>query len=100
MVTEPLPGALQVYQREWPPALPAWLGSPDSLVALALEPVTAPEAPLKVCAFTKRSFGGADEAAPRLQASEMPPLAPTYPSTATRSEEHTSELQSLTNIVL
>ena len=34
----PLSGAVHPYQRDLPPALPACLGSPASLVAAALEP--------------------------------------------------------------
>ena len=58
MVTGSVVGAVQRYQIECPPALPAWLGSPVSLVALALLPVTLPELPLSACALAKASFAG------------------------------------------
>jgi len=41
----PLRGAVQRYQTEAPPALPAWLGSPLSLVAPILVPLVEPLAP-------------------------------------------------------
>jgi hypothetical protein len=59
MVTEPAEGAVQRYQIDAPPALPAWLGSPDSLVAPAFEPVAVPLAPETTCALAKLSFAGA-----------------------------------------
>src|SRR5438105_3169238 len=58
-VAVPLAGAVQRYQTEAPPALPAWLGSPDSFAAPAFEPVTVPLAPEIACAFAKLSFAGA-----------------------------------------
>ena len=42
---EAVSGAVQQYQIECPPGLPAWLGSPASLVAPTLLPVTVPLAP-------------------------------------------------------
>src|ERR1051325_1434915 len=58
MVVGSAVGAVQRYQIECPPALPAWLGSPDSLVALALLPVSAPELPVKTGAAAKAAVAG------------------------------------------
>src|SRR6185503_2079215 len=74
-------GATQRYQIECPPALPAWLGSPLSLVALALPPVTLPELPLSAWALAKASFAGAGGGA-WLQFNVTLPAAPLNPSTA------------------
>src|SRR5258707_984669 len=38
--TLPLDAAVQVHQTEWPPALPAWFGSPLSLLAATFVPAT------------------------------------------------------------
>src|SRR3954468_7786823 len=57
-VTVPLEGAVQVNQTDAPPALPAWSGSPASLVAPALEPDALPEAPLSAWPEAKASFAG------------------------------------------
>src|SRR5438034_587431 len=46
MIAWPVAGAVQLYQTECPPALPAWLGSPVSLVAPTLVPVAEGELPV------------------------------------------------------
>ena len=56
--SEPEFGAVKRYQIERPPALPSWLGSPGSLVALRFVPVIAPELPVRTCALANMSFGG------------------------------------------
>jgi hypothetical protein len=42
ILTFPLVWGVHVYHMDLPPAFPAWLGSPGSLVALLLLPVTVP----------------------------------------------------------
>ena len=60
MVAWPVTGAVQRYQTEAPPELPAWLGSPASLVAPTLESaLRATDVPLSVCAAAKALLGGA-----------------------------------------
>ena len=59
MVVEPPAVAVQRYQRDAPPLLLAWLGSPVSLVAPTFEPVAVPVAPVIACAFAKLSSAGA-----------------------------------------
>ena len=51
-------GAVQTYHTECPPALPAWFGSPASLVAPTFEPLTLAELPDKPPASTKLSLAG------------------------------------------
>src|SRR2546423_3213546 len=60
IVVVPLAGAVQRYQIECPPALPAWLGSPASLVAPTLVPARLPLEPLTTCAAAKLSLAGGD----------------------------------------
>ena len=48
MVTVPLTLLDHVHQTDLPPALPAWLGSPDCLLAPTLVPETVVVAPLTV----------------------------------------------------
>src|SRR5438105_4535518 len=57
-LTLPSAGAVQTYQIERPPWMPAWLGSPDSLVPLTFEPVTWPLAPVSSWAPANASFAG------------------------------------------
>jgi len=45
-VTGRFVGAVQQYQSEWPPGLPAWFGSLASFVALVLRPEIVPAMPL------------------------------------------------------
>jgi hypothetical protein len=59
IVTEPFAVGVQRYQIEAPPELPAWLGSPDSLVAPTVEPLVVPVVPEIACAFANMSFAGA-----------------------------------------
>ena len=49
---------VHTYQTDAPPALPAWSGSPGSLVAPTLLPCTMAEVPDKGCALAKLSFAG------------------------------------------
>src|SRR5204863_236519 len=84
MVAWPLPGAVQDHQTEWPPALPAWLGSPVSLVAPTLVPVCVEVLPLIVMALAKLSLAGPDEPAGPARCRVMLPVAPPKPSTAMR----------------
>ena len=58
MVTEPLAGAVHRNHTDPPPGSPAWLGSPDCLVAPTLVPVSVPLGPLNTEAVAKVSFGG------------------------------------------
>ena len=59
IVAVPLAGAVQRYQIEAPPALPAWFGSPGSFVAPTFEPVAVPLEPAIVWAFANMSLAGA-----------------------------------------
>ena len=61
IVTLPLAAGVHDHQTDRPPALPAWVGSPLSLVAPTLLPVRVPVAPLSTCAFAKASLAGAPE---------------------------------------
>jgi hypothetical protein len=56
IVTEPVAGAVHANQIEWPPAFPAWLGSPGSFVMPTVVAVVEPLAPDSVVAFAKASF--------------------------------------------
>ena len=58
-VVEPPVEGVQRYQMEAPPALPAWLGSPGSLVAPAFDPFAVPDVPETTCALAKLSLTGA-----------------------------------------
>src|ERR1051326_6372527 len=51
-------GAVQVYQTEAPPSLPAIVGSPVSLVASRLLPTREPLTPTATWALPKLSLGG------------------------------------------
>src|SRR3954471_2329966 len=58
MTTRPLVGAVQVHQTDFPPALPPWFGSPASLVAPLLLPVTVMPGPLRGVALPKLLLAG------------------------------------------
>ena len=45
IVAWPDAGAVQLYQTDLPPALPAWSGSPVSFVAFTFVPLTVPLVP-------------------------------------------------------
>ena len=79
-VVGPPAGAVHENQIEWPPALPAWVGSPASLVAVVFVPLQHPVAPYSGCGEAKASFVAP---AATLQLSVTLPLAPANPSTAT-----------------
>jgi hypothetical protein len=49
-------GAVHAYQTEWPPALPAWFGSPDSFVAPTFERLTTPFVSLRTIGLANMSF--------------------------------------------
>src|SRR6266567_293813 len=57
-ITVPLVAGVHRYQTDFPPAFPAWSGSPASLVAPTLEPFVAPAGPLSRKALLNESFGG------------------------------------------
>ena len=78
-VTLPESGAVQQYQIECPPTLPAWFGSPVSLVAARLLPVTEPLEPPVNSQTAKLSLLGS-----WLRVTVALPLAPFLPSTAMR----------------
>ena len=59
ITTARLLGAVQKYQIECPPAFPAWFGSPASLVALTVVPVTLADPPENPCALAKLLLAGA-----------------------------------------
>src|SRR5438105_8423742 len=83
--TAPLAGAVQRYQIERPPVLPACFGSPLCLLAPTVVPAAVPNAPASDCAAEKLSFPGAPLAAAASdQASAIVPVAPLPPSTAMR----------------
>src|SRR4051794_8379695 len=85
IVTTPLDAAVQRYQREWPPALPAWPGSPASFVAATELPVAVAEVPDRTSADAKASFAGAvayDQFRTTLPIAPVP--VPRQPSTAIR----------------
>ena len=56
-------GAVQLYQTEAPPELPAWRGSPGCLVALVVSTMMVPEAPASTAALAKLSLAGGGPAA-------------------------------------
>jgi hypothetical protein len=58
IVTLPLDGAVHDHHTDLPPELPAWFGSPDSLVAQLLAPLTVDDEPLIDTLLAKLSFAG------------------------------------------
>src|SRR5688500_2819060 len=52
-------GAVHVYQIDFPPVIPAWLGSPTSAVALTLFARAKPPVGSRLIASAKLSFVGA-----------------------------------------
>ena len=58
IVTLPAEGAVHVHQTDLPPALPAWLGSPVSLVAPTFEPVSVAEDPVMAVPLAQLSSAG------------------------------------------
>ena len=54
----PSAGARNDHQTDFPPALPAWRGSPNSLVARALLTLLVPDAPVNSIGLAKRSLVG------------------------------------------
>jgi hypothetical protein len=77
---EPFAGAVQRHQTERPAALPAWFGSPGSLVASALIAETNGDLrPSRSVAFSKSSFAGRC-----CTTSWNWPISPRAPSTAMR----------------
>src|SRR5438552_18935250 len=58
MTRSPLVGAVQVHQTDLPPGLPAWLGSPASLVAFVFHPATLRFVPRSAMRLANRSLGG------------------------------------------
>ncbi len=50
--------AVQRYHTDAPPELPAWLGSPASLLAPTFEPFAVPVAPASVWALANMSSAG------------------------------------------
>src|SRR5215213_3898526 len=57
-VTVPPAGASHFHQTDFPPALPAWFGSPGSFVAPSFPPVKSPPTPPIRRASEKESFVG------------------------------------------
>lgn len=57
-LTCPFDGAVHFHQIELPPLLPAWLGSPVSLLARRLVPLVLPEVPVIEKRLMNRSFAG------------------------------------------
>lgn len=72
-LTCPVEGAVHFHQIELPPALPAWFGSPISLVASRFVPLVLPELPVIEKRLVNRSFAGL-AAASRLRRGVMIPL--------------------------
>src|SRR5687768_2703797 len=60
-VTAMFDGAVQRYQTERPPVSPAWLGSPDSLLAHIVVPVRLPGTAEIIWAFENGSLAGAEQ---------------------------------------
>ena len=58
IVTFPAEGAVQDHQTDLPPLLPAWLGSPASLVAPEFTPASAAEDPPIAFPLEQRSLAG------------------------------------------
>src|SRR5207247_211298 len=83
IVAWPEAGAVQLYQTDLPPALPAWFGSPASLVASTFVPVTLPLVPVIACAAAKLSLFGAVAWAGR--ATTSPATSATATARPTRS---------------
>jgi hypothetical protein len=80
-VSVPFDVAVQRYQTECPPGLPAWPGSPASLPAPTVVPVTVPLAPVRTCADENASLAGGPV---KTRLSCTAPTAPFHPSTAIR----------------
>jgi hypothetical protein len=78
----PSAGAVQRYQTEWPPASPAWLGSPACFVALVVRPRTKFFTVAIRCAAEKASLAGGSGL--NVQLRRMSPTAPRAASTAIR----------------
>src|SRR5262249_52135557 len=57
MVRSPLVGAVQLHQADLPPGLPAWLGSPVSLLAFPFEPEPVRLVPVRTIRLLNLSFG-------------------------------------------
>ena len=57
-MTLPADGAVQDHQTDLPPVLPAWLGSPVSLVAPTFEHASVAETPLIALPLEQKSFAG------------------------------------------
>src|SRR5688572_9215636 len=55
----PSSGAVHAYQIDFPPAMPAWVGSSSSVVALTLFARTKPPVGSRLTASARSSFGGA-----------------------------------------
>src|SRR5437899_3038165 len=64
MVRSPFVGAVQLHQTEPPPGLPAWSGSPGSLVASSFDPMTVTLVPVRVIRSAKLSLAGRAAPAP------------------------------------
>ena len=73
----PLLGAVQRYQTDLPPSLPAWLGSPVSLVAVVLLPTRVPLTPLMARALPKLSLAGPESGVNDAALTAVPPGVPT-----------------------
>ena len=78
-MTRPAAGAVQVHHSDLPPASPAWLGSPASLVAVAELAVAEALLPVRVKRLAKSSFSGGS-----MSCREKLSDAPFSPSTAKR----------------
>src|SRR5215218_3512889 len=68
MVVVPLACGVHLYHTDFPPALPAWLGSPASLVAFTLVPVAVAFAPVSVCELANASLAGLEIGSPAASA--------------------------------
>src|ERR1700754_2729725 len=72
-------GAVHEYQTEWPPALPAWSGSPVCLVASKFEPETEVSREI-AWASAKSSLAGAAASALAAKARQMRAAASSAPT--------------------
>jgi hypothetical protein len=86
-LSSPSAGAVHRYQTDFPPASPAWFGSPISFVAPTFDPATLPEGVARSCEAAKSSFVGAKGANDHcrlIEPSAACAAAPLKPSTAIR----------------
>ena len=72
-VVQPEAGAVHVHQTDWPPATPAWFGSPGSFDAEMFVPRRVTLVPVMTMRLAKLSFtGGGVSASVSVKVPELP----------------------------